>query len=295
MERRALRPSQAKVRAAPVVLLVALATSGPVAVAGAAPAQLSSPVTGPASSAKAWEPLAYGDAEIATPATWPVVYPGTDVCGPTGAGGVVLLGPFGAASWCGPNTAAPAGTPPPPNLVRLGPLPTGAGPSSGSHPSMTINGIPVYESVLHGQTSGTAYSVPSLGVELIASGPLAPRVIGSLAPSVRDIVLGGQATATPPAPWRTMTFAGLHFAVPPSWPVSRSAYAFGCDPPDVGFANASVILDTDTDLARLPCPYPLPPRRSAQWHPDRRGQRGGSQHRPHPRAAASGQRPAHIP
>ena len=44
---------------------------------------------------------------------------------------------------------------------------------------MTINGIPVYESALHGQISGTVYSVPSLGVELMVSGPLARRVIAA--------------------------------------------------------------------------------------------------------------------
>ena len=94
----------------------------------------------------------------------------------------------------------------------------------------------------------------------MVSGPLARRVIGSLAPSVRDIVLGGRANGTAPAPWRAMSFAGLTFTVPPSWPVYRTAYAFGCDPPDMGFPRAAVTLDTDTNLARLPCPYPIPSR-----------------------------------
>jgi hypothetical protein len=125
---------------------------------------------------------------------------------------------------------------------------------------MTINGIPVYKSVLHGHISGTVYSVPSLGVELMASGPLAGGVISSLAPSVRDVVLAGRATAKPPTAWRAISFGGLRFAVPPGWPVSRTAYAFECDPPDIAFPSASVTLDTDANLARLACPYLIPPR-----------------------------------
>jgi hypothetical protein len=127
-------------------------------------------------------------------------------------------------------------------------------------PATTINGIRVYKSVLHGQISGTVYSVPSLGVEIMASGPQGPQVIGSLAPSVRDVVLRERATGTGPGTWRSMSFAGLDFAVPPSWPVSRTAYAFACDPPDIAFSGPSVTLDTDTNVARLPCPYPIPAR-----------------------------------
>ncbi len=260
MGRYPLKLSRVMRRAGPVVVLAALAVSGPVAGAGATSAQPPAPATSLPASVQTWGPLAYGDAEISTPTAWPVVYPGSDGCGPTGAGGVVLLGPFGAATWCGPGTAAAPGTASPANLVRLGPLPAGPGPSTASHPAMTIDGLAVYEGVLHGQISGTVYSVPALGVEVMVSGALARRVIGTLAPSVRDIVLGAPATGAPPTPWRTMSFAGLRFAVPPSWPVSRTAYAFACDPPDIGFATASVTLDTDTNLARLPCPYPVPPR-----------------------------------
>jgi hypothetical protein len=224
------------------------------------PAQLPSSVTGPSVAAPAWEPLAYGDADVDTPASWPVVYPGSDVCGPGGAGGVVLLGSFGASSWCGSNVTAPAGQPSPPNLVRFGPLPSRGRTSAPDRPSMIINGTRVYESVLQGEISGTVYSVPSLGVALMASGPLALRVIGSLAPSVRDIVLRDRAIGIGPGTWRSMSFAGLRFGAPPSWPVSRTTYAFGCDPPDIAFSGPSVTLDTDTNVARLPCPYPIPAR-----------------------------------
>ena len=106
----------------------------------------------------------------------------------------------------------------------------------------------------------------------MASGPLAPRVIGSLAPSVRDVVLAPAGYQRRTRTWRSMSFAGLRFAVPPRWPVARTAYAFGCDPPDIAFSPPSVTLDTDTNLARLPCPYPRPGPPRDKRRPDRRGQ-----------------------
>jgi hypothetical protein len=242
----------------PALALVVLSLSAPSLGRPTTSAPPSARPVVPQATAPGWGPLAYGDAQVGTPTAWPVVYPGSEVCGPTGAGGVVLLGSFGSSSWCGPNMAAPAGQSPPANLVRLGPLPARTYPG---RPSMTIDGIAVYEEVLHGQISGTVYSAPSLGTELMASGPLAVRVIGSLAPSVRDIVFEHRTVGTQPRTWRSMSFAGLGFAVPPSWPVAHTAYAFGCDHPDVAFSSPSVTFDTDNNLARLPCPYPLPARR----------------------------------
>jgi hypothetical protein len=243
------------------LVLAVLCSSAPclAATTTSVPASTSSVV--PQATAPSWAPLAYGDAQLGTPTAWPVVYPGSEVCGPAGAGGVVLLGPFGSSSWCGPNATAPVGQSPPANMVRLGPLPAHTGTNGPGRPSMTVHGAPVYQEVLHGRISGTVYYAPSLGVELMASGPLAARVISSLAPSVRDIVLRHPAVGAQRGPWRSMSFAGLGFAVPASWPVAQATFAFGCGLPDVAFPAPSVTLDTDSNLARLPCPYPLPARR----------------------------------
>ncbi len=244
---------------APVLLPAVLAWGGAGAAGGAAgPPSFSK--SGPGSISQVWAPLAYGDARIRAPEPWPVVYPGSDMCGPDGTGGVVLLGAFGTSSWCGPNPTAASAPRSPSNVVRFGPIASHGGPYVPQGPSTTIDGIRVYESVRHGAVSGTVYSAPALGVELMASGPLAPRIIGSLAPSVRDEILQPRTTASPAGSWRSMSFAGLRFAVPPSWPVARTAYAFGCAPTDVAFSGPSVTLATDTNTARLPCPYFLPAR-----------------------------------
>jgi hypothetical protein len=172
----------------------------------------------------------------------------------------VLLGAFGTSSWCGPDETAPAAQPSPANLVRFAPLSPAGAKVTTNEPWTTINGIRVYEKALLGPISGTVYSAPSLGAELMASGPGAGRVIRSLAPSVRDVVLEGGKAAARTGLWRSVSFAGLDFAVPAGWPVSRTAYAFGCAPTDIAFSAPAVTLDTDTDTARLPCPYIFPPR-----------------------------------
>jgi hypothetical protein len=128
-------------------------------------------------------------------------------------------------------------------------------------PSKIINGTRVYQSVLHESISGTFYLDPSLGIELMASGPLAQRVVDSLAPSLRHVVLEDRNTASIPSSWRSISFAGLRLAVPPTWPVSRSAFSFNCEPLDTTFSTPSVVLDTDTiNTEAISCPY-IPPVR----------------------------------
>ena len=261
VDRHPLRPAKAKRRAGPVVLLVTLAVNGTVGLGGAVSAQPSSLVTNPPASAGAWEPLAYGDAGIGTPAAWPVVYPGSDVCGPTGTGGVVLLARSGLLDWFRAQPGGAHG-----DAIAL---PTwcafGASPCRNGN----VDGEPSLDD--HQRHPRVRERAPRSNLRDRIFRPIArggahglgtsrPTLIGSLAPSVRDAVLGGRAAGTPAASWHAISFAGLRFAVPPSWPVSRTAYAFGCDPRDMGFPNASVTLDTDTNLARLPCPYPIPPR-----------------------------------
>ncbi|HLX78184.1 MAG TPA: hypothetical protein VKR27_04810 [Acidimicrobiales bacterium] len=147
----------------------------------------------------------------------------------------------------------------PANLVRLGPLPEHSG-SLARDQSRVIRGNRVYQSVLHGSISGTVYLVPALGIELMASGPLAQRVIDSLAPSIRRVVLQDRSRVSIPTSWRSVTFSGLRIKVPPAWHVSRSTLAFGCEQTDIAFSATSVVLDTDSNAEAIPCPYIPPPR-----------------------------------
>jgi hypothetical protein len=229
-------------------------------VAGQSAAALRSPQTDiPEETTQVWQPFAYGAGEISTPATWPVVYPGTSECGDTLLQGVVLLGAFGSSSWCGSGSAS-ATARPLANVVRLAPLTTPTSTFRGD-PSTMIDGTRVYTSVLHGPISGTVYFDPLLGIELMAVGPLGERVVDSLAPSPRQEVLERRTTASVPQGWRTVTFAGVRVEVPASWPVSRSSLSFSCEPIDTAMSAPSLDLDTDaTDNEGQSCPY-IPPVR----------------------------------
>jgi hypothetical protein len=127
------------------------------------------------------------------------------------------------------------------------------------------NGITLYEGVLHGRISGTVYLVPSLGVELMASGPSSVRVLTGIEASVRSAVLAHGPGVAPPS-WHRLHFSGLSFAVPPTWAVTQSAYVYDCGLQDDDIALTSppqVTLDTDTNDLALPCPYFFPPRVAA--------------------------------
>ena len=253
-------------------------TAAPSAAApSAATPSAAAPSAATAVAAGGWrslEPVPFGDAQLYLPASWTVVGPGTDICGvprvPSGPGpvpGVVLLGSFGSSAWCGPGTGTAARAVS--NLVRLGPLP-GSEPPYRADPKIVRNGVTLYEVVLHGPISGTAYLVPSLGVELMVTGPEAPRVLDSISASVRQralAVLTNQTAATEaPNSWPRTNFAGLRFAVPPGWAINRTAYANECDLfYDGGSSSAAVVansavFDTDTNNLFFPCPLALTPR-----------------------------------
>ncbi len=234
--------------------------SGVALLAGGAPARVAS---GDATSAGPLAPVAYGNAQLDVPAQWPVVSPGTSQCGGSPAvAGVVLLGSFGSSRWCPPGSGqdrAPVAT-----VVRLGPLPAGEPPFD-TLPMSVRNGVAVYTVALAGPISGTAYLVPSLGAEVMVTGPGAAGIVDSVGPSVRARALTAGAVNVPAA-WPRFSFAGLSFAVPPGWGTTRTNQVFDCqkETDSVGLLSPpAVILDTDTSYMPLPCPYFPPPRSPA--------------------------------
>lgn len=186
--------------------------------------------------------------------------PGVDQCGGSPGTtsftvpGVVLLGPFGSSVWCNGETLGPGAQDYAPNLVRLGPLPARVPPYA-TLPKSSHNGIAFYEVALHRPVSGSGYLVPSLGVELMATGPDATTVLDSIGPSVRERVMAMH-RARPPASWKRVGFAGLRFSVPREWAVSRYDLALWCpllasNPALQG--PTPVVLDSDTDWHTPSC------------------------------------------
>jgi hypothetical protein len=92
--------------------------------------------------------------------------------------------------------------------------------------------------------------VPGLGVVISVNGPFTRRVLGTLTRSPRTVALASGSPLAVPSSWRSVSFAGLRFSVPPGWPVKRrTAVTPGlggiCTTPGVAFWQTAVVLSTD--------------------------------------------------
>jgi len=114
-------------------------------------------------------------------------------------------------------------------------------PLSSRHLRQTIiNGIPVFIG-----SGGSTYYVPSLGVQVHATGPSARQVLHTLTRSPLDVALAKGPAPTVPASWRWYTFAGLRFAAPP-----YLARRTGDDRFDLGCPGVVPALSPDVFLIR---------------------------------------------
>ncbi len=219
-------------------------------VAGSARSQASVTTTKPVSAVdlssapRGWVPVAYGDAQVSVPPTWYVMTSGW--CGTTWPP-IIQLGNVVQNAGCSP----PAPSPPTVRITPLGEVPA---PYRQEQP-IRLDGI----SVLLGPNSVTfiSYFVPSLHVEVWASGEMGKRVIETLAVSPRVTALAsGSAPAIPPS-WRTLALAGLRFSVPAGWPVQRTTTWNICGLVQIALPER-VVLDSDKTLQALPCPFAMP-------------------------------------
>lgn len=198
------------------------------------------PVVDVSATPTGWVPVADGDVQISVPATWWVLY--NSGC-PTGSPpGEVLVNPFAACP------AGGAGGQGPKNVVWLTEM---AGLAIGfEHPNViNISGFSVYGHL------GT-YVVPSLSLQVAFSGPLSQRVLHTLSRSPRTVALAPGPAPAVPSSWRSVTFGGLRFSVPPRWIVQRTD-RWGICGSDVVALSRGVILDSDQKHSPAACP-PMP-------------------------------------
>ncbi|MFZ0665562.1 MAG: hypothetical protein WAM97_07385 [Acidimicrobiales bacterium] len=181
-----------------------------------------------------WTPVDFGNLQLSVPSSWkisttPSTTPG---CPTTGGGIVVVSGIIGPA--CTTQTNSVSIDPVPDKVVTGGHLP-GYG-----RPEM-INGIKAYPIVggADAPVAGHLWAVPSLGVDLTITGPLASRVLHTITYSPRAIALAVGPVAAIPASWRRIHFGGLGIAVPANWPTQEQPQ-WGSPtgiPSDVTFAD----------------------------------------------------------
>ena len=209
-----------------------------------------------------WVPVASGDAQVSVPASSYVYYPSWIDCGLRG--NALYLGPATpSAIGCGAPSADPRTT----TRVFLRHIDGDPTPYRRWKP-VNLNGVAVYVVPSYGPEPVLDYYAPSIGVEVIATGPLARRIIDTLARSPRVVALASGPAPSVPSSWRSVTFAGLRFSVPAVWPITRtSGAAFGlgspCATPGVAFpdyvAPDGVTLDTNLYRLAVPaCPAETP-------------------------------------
>lgn len=205
-----------------------------------------------------WVPVAYGGGQVSVPPDFPVAYPGQSFsckgASASGPGGLLVEAPPGFTLHCVAERH--------PTMVFLVSVREPPPDAFVQKKSTMLNGVRVYRLLTAVTYAG--YYAPSLGVELIAQGPLAKRILATLTGSPRAVALASGSTPPVQSDWKTLTFQGLAFAVPAWWPVTRTLYNYGVETPcasspgvgfvDGGVGGGEVVLSTDRVLAAFPCP-----------------------------------------
>lgn len=256
-----LRGSMRSVRSLRVLCLITVALLGAACTSAAVSTTTSSPTmttTAPRHSSPTvavdlsatptgWLPVAYGDAQVSVPGLFTVIYLANGLCQVEMPAGMLVVGaPVGSYGCEASRTYYVH-----PTLMSI--KSEGASRPTASETRQTINGITVF--AVPGRLRVNAvslftYDVPSLGVEIIAGGPLARRVLATLTRSPRTVALASGPAPSVPSGWHTVAFSGLRFEAPLSWPVTETAVIGDnlgplCGRLGVAFTNPEVTLSTD--------------------------------------------------
>ena len=115
-----------------------------------------------------------------------------------------------------------------------------------------VNGL-VVMGIVH-DSFENEYTVPALGVQLTLVGPKAQEVLSTLTWSPRAVVLAeGPAPKVPPS-WQRLSFAGIEFSAPPTWPVTRTNWG-ECGQSILSISGLAVTFSND--IYEPPCPVPF--------------------------------------
>ncbi len=171
-----------------------------------------------------WTTLTFDGVTISTPSTWKV-FRQPPVCPGSARVGALLLGPVQGA-----GCPAPPGLHPPyviaPNVVNITNFSGTSSLAEGYH-SELVNGIHV-RALNH---TSLAWWIPSVGVLVSGTGPMASRVMctvraagqSAISRSTGPGAQGRSANHVPvPKGWRSYTYSGAAISVPESWTVEHN-------------------------------------------------------------------------
>jgi hypothetical protein len=115
----------------------------------------------------------------------------------------------------------------------------------------TVNGLHV-ETGWTRQNGRTTYLERGLGLDISATGPLAPAVLRTLTHSPLSVLLHSPKVAAPTT-WRRVHFGGLQFAVPPAWRTEHQSGWGGCP---YNLQPSVLVLNTARTNSDPGCPAP---------------------------------------
>lgn len=177
------------------------------------------PLSDPSLTPPGWSAVTFRDAQVSVPSSWVVQGSLGSVCGVTTPGAVIMGRAMSQPAHRPARCRLPATT------VFLSEIPFRPRPVMRQH----LNGIPV--APLPDGPDVVSYAVPTLGVEVTASGPMASQVVATLTWSPLSVVRArGPEFPVPPA-WRWHRFGGIRFAAPASWRLERDDTWGDCGSP----------------------------------------------------------------
>lgn len=121
---------------------------------------------------------------------------------------------------------------------------------------MAVNGIDIYREF--GSPSTGGYQVPSLGVQVLAMGTLARKVLSTLTYSPRAVALAIGPVAGLASSWHRVSFGGISLAVPRLWRIERQSAWGTCLPDGINVLTHAVVLDAGSSEVALRCPSMAP-------------------------------------
>jgi hypothetical protein len=210
-----------------------------------------------------WVPVDYGNAQVSVPPTFDVVYSTSAPCQIQMPAGTAFVGAPVKFNMCfGTRTSFEY-----PTVVSIVEAFESNIPLAGRH--QIVNGITVIRSPGRVRVEenltlyATAYVVPSLGVKVTVGGQLGQRILDTLTSSPRAEALASGSAPPIPSSWHIVTFDGLSFSVPKSWPITRTSYNLGigkpCSTPGVALLSPPrVTLSTDQRVSGISCPLEMP-------------------------------------
>ena len=194
------------------------------------------PVVDLAATPQGWVPVDYGNAQVSVPANWNISFDGG--C-PSPADGKVLLGQTGDWAHCSPEASQG-------DSVYI----ATTSQTRGTGTPIVVNGITAYRyegGEKFTDVASSVWLVPSLGVELILTGPLSTKILQTLTDSPRSVALASGSAPSVPSSWHRVGFGPLSIAFPATFHETRlNAWVNPCNvPPNVTMtAPPTVVLDT---------------------------------------------------